>query len=161
MNQEKNKPFAVYILMVLVGFQTISGLAGGLVMVFDPTGNTLRIPGIFLLGSPFEDYLVPGLFLIFFLGIFPAFALLGLLGYNWRWPDMLNLYRHFHWGWTYSLYMAIILILWMDIQVFFIGYWHVIQTFNALMGAITLIVTLLPPVVDYYRLPGKASEDHK
>src|SRR6056297_1677577 len=154
MNGSKNKPYWVYILWVLIGFQTLLGLAGGLVMVFDPTGKTLRIPGIFLLGSPFEDYLIPGLFLLSFLGIFPAFTLLGLLGYNWKGPSLLNLYRNIHWGWTYSLYVAIILIIWMDIQVFFIGYWHVIQTFNALMGVLILIVTLLPPVVNYYRLPG-------
>jgi len=161
MNEKRNTPYAVYILWVLVGFQALSGLAGGLVMVLDPTGKTLRIPGIFLLGSPFEDYLVPGLFLLFFLGILPVIALFGLFGFTWRWPDSLNIYRYIHWGWTYSLYVAIVLIIWMDIQVFFIGYWHIIQTFNALMGVLILITTLLPPVVDYYRLPAKDSGPRK
>ena len=155
MNASRNTPQWVYLLWVLIGFQSISGLAGGLVMIFDPTGETLRMPGIFLMGTPFKDYFLPGLILLLFLGILPAIALLGLLGLRLEWPRVLNLYREIHWGWTYSLYVAIVLILWMDIQVFFIGYWHFIQTFNALMGVLILIITLLPPVVNYYRLYAK------
>lgn len=159
MYKNKKKPLLVYVLWILIGFQSLLGLAGGAIMILDPTGKTLSIPGIFLMGTPFENYLVPGLFLLFFLGLFPALSLMGLMEAKWRWPQVLNLYQHIHWGWTFSLYVAIISILWMDIQVFFIGYWHVIQTFNALMGVLILIVTLLPVVLNYYRISGTEAAD--
>ena len=124
-------------------------------MVADPTGKTMRLPGIFLMGTPFNDYLVPGLVLMLFLGLIPALGFVGLLGIGWRWPERLNLYKQFHWGWTYSLYVAVILILWSDFQVYLIGYWHPFQTFYALLGVIILILTLLPPVVNYFRVDTK------
>jgi len=151
MQETRYSPHIVYILRVLVGFQMVIGLAGGLIMVFDPTGKTLNLPGIFLLGTPFDDYLIPGLFLSLCVGLLPLLALLGLLGARWKWPELLNVYKRFHWGWSYTLYSAIVLILWMDIQVFFIGYWHVAQTVNALMGVLILVITLMPQVADHYR----------
>jgi len=145
------KPHAVYLLWGLIAFQALTGIAGGLIMVMDPSGATLQIPGIFLMGTPFSDYLVPGLFLLLLLGLFPGLGLLGLLGLNWQWPNAINIYKRMHWGGTYTLYSAIVLIIWMDVQVYFIGYWHLVQTFNALLGVIILIITLLPQVVDFYR----------
>jgi hypothetical protein len=151
MSEEHNRPSIVYVLWILVAFQAVSGITGGLFMLVDPTGQSLNIPGIFLMGTPFETFFVPGLLLLVFLGIFPTISLLGLLRIKWRWPQVLNIYSHIHWGWTYTLYAAIVLILWMDIQVYIIGYWHFIQTFNALTGVVILVITLMPQVVNYYR----------
>jgi hypothetical protein len=124
-------------------------------MLLDPSGKTLRMPMIFLMGSPFPDYFIPGLFLLIFLGILPSIAFIGLINNRWKGPNLLNIYNKLHWGWTYSIYTGLILILWMDLQVSFIGYWHSIQTFHALTGVIILIFTLLPPVMNYYWLDKK------
>lgn len=150
-NNSKNRPFGVYILWILLGLQSISGLAGGILMLTDPTGKILRLPAIFLMGTPFDDFLVPGIFLVLFLGFLPLLSLVGLIGLRWRWINVLNIYHYMHWSWTFSLYTAIALILWMDIQVFFIGYWDEIQTYNALTGVLILVFTLLPQVVEHYR----------
>lgn len=155
MSEEQNRPILVVILWVLVAVQAVSGITGGLLMLIDPTGQSLNIPGIFLLGTPFDNFFVPGLLLLIFLGILPTISLLGLLRVNWRWPRIINIYSHIHWGWTYTLYAAIVLILWMDIQVYIIGYWHFIQTFNALTGVVILVITLMPQVVNHYRTAEK------
>ena len=120
-------------------------------MLIDPTGKSLRLPAIFLMGTPFDDYLVPGIFLVLFLGFLPLMSLVGLTGLRGSWIRLLNIYPYMHWGWTFSLYTAIALILWMDIQVFYVGYWDEIQTYNALTGVLILIFTLLPQVVEFYR----------
>jgi len=145
------KIFPVYVLWLLLAFQAISGIAGGLVMLLDPSGKTLSVPLIFLMGSPFSDYFFPGLFLLFFLGLFPLLGLVGLIFDRWSWPNLLNIYQNKRWGWTYSLYTGLILIIWMDLQIGFIGYWHPVQTFHALTGVAIVIITLLPPVKDYYQ----------
>jgi hypothetical protein len=147
-----NRPLLVYILWILIGLQSISGLAGGIIMLIDPTGQSLRLPAIFLMGTPFDDYLVPGIFLVLFLGLLPLLSLVGLMGLRLGRIRLLNIYPYMHWGWTFALYTAIALILWMDIQVFYVGYWDEIQTYNALTGVLILIFTLLPQVVEYYRL---------
>ena len=144
-------PKLVYILWLIMAFLAITGLSGGIVMLLDPSGASLRLPRIFLMGSPFPDYLVPGIVLFVFLGVLPALSLLGLLNIGWRWPEKLNIYNNKKWGWTFALYVSIVLILWMDFQVWIIGYWHFLQTFYALLGAATLIIALLPPVIRYYR----------
>ena len=151
----KNRPFLVYILWILIGLQSLSGLVGGIIMLMDPTGKSLRLPAIFLMGTPFDDYLVPGIFLVLFLGLLPLLSLVGLMGLRWGWIRLLNIYPYMHWGWSFSLYTAIALILWMDIQVFYVGYWDEIQTYNALTGVLILIFTLLPQVVEYYRLENR------
>lgn len=125
-------------------------------MLLDPTGRSLRLPAIFLMGTPFDDFLVPGVFLVLFLGFLPLLSLLGLMGLRWQWISVLNIYPYMHWGWTLSLYTAIALILWMDIQVFYIGYWDEIQTYNALTGVLILIFTLLPRVVEHYRQENRS-----
>ena len=155
---KKKVPVVVYILWILIAFQTVSGLTGGLLMLIDPSGQSLRMPMIFLMGSPFRDYFVPGLFLLVFLGIMPLLSLIGLMSDTWRWPNVLNIYNNRQWGWTFSLYVGLILILWMDFQVSFIGYWHSIQTFHALNGVIILVFTLLPQVMEYYRTEEKRGQ---
>ncbi|MBS3769472.1 MAG: hypothetical protein V5A47_02515 [Bacteroidales bacterium] len=149
---KKEIPLFVYILWLLIAIQTLQGLAGGLLMLFDPTGKSLRMPLLFLMGSPFPDYFVPGLFLLVFLGILPLLALIGLMTNSWKWPNIINIYKDRHWGWTFSLYVGLILVLWMDLQISFIGYWHKVQTLHAINGVVILIFTLLPPVMEYYRV---------
>jgi len=155
---KKKVPVVVYILWILIAFQTVSGLTGGLLMLIDPSGQSLRMPMIFLMGSPFRDYFVPGLFLLVFLGIMPLLSLIGLMSDTWRWPNVINIYNNRQWGWTFSLYVGLFLILWMDFQVSFIGYWHSIQTFHALNGVIILVFTLLPQVMEYYRTEEKGGQ---
>ena len=71
MTNSKSRPVNVYILMGSIVFQGLSGLLGGIRLVLDPTGESIQIPLSWLAGSPFDDYLIPGLILFFVLGIFP------------------------------------------------------------------------------------------
>ncbi|MFP4620068.1 MAG: hypothetical protein ACLFM7_02060 [Bacteroidales bacterium] len=148
----KKPPLVVYVLWLLIGFQALQGLGGGLLMLLDPSGNSLRMPLIFLMGSPFPNYFVPGLILTVLLGVLPFICLIGLMTDKWHGPNILNIYKDRWWGWTFSLYVGFVLILWMDMQINFIGHWHSIQTFHSLTGVLILIFTLLPPVMKYYRM---------
>ena len=48
-------------LLFLLLFQGVSGMAGGVGLVADASGSTLGIPLEWLKGSPFPDYLIPGM----------------------------------------------------------------------------------------------------
>jgi hypothetical protein len=66
--------------LVLLG---LGALAGGIALVVRPDGSVMHMPVSMLAGSPFADYLVPGLILggLFGIGSF-AVAALGL--FRWR-----------------------------------------------------------------------------
>ena len=79
MNRVKSRPIALYLLAGLMLFQALSGLFGGGALILDPTGHSLQIPLSLLEGSPFSNYLLPGIILFVVLGIFPSILFYGLI----------------------------------------------------------------------------------
>lgn len=145
------RPPAVYILWVLVLFQAVSGLFGGVALLASPTGALLQMPLSMLDGTPFSNYVVPGLILLLLLGVLPSVLVYALLARPmWLRADILNIYREVHWSWTYALYTGIMLVIWMDVQIFLVGYGHFIQTLYGLIGIALVIAALVPSVRKYY-----------
>ncbi len=66
-------------LAFLLFFQVISAFYGGILLVISPGGEKLQMPLTFLEGSPFRNYLLPGLILLVLLGVFPALAFAGFV----------------------------------------------------------------------------------
>jgi len=48
---------------VLQAFIGLGAIGGGLMFIIDPSGNAMELPVDMLQGSPFPDFLIPGLFL--------------------------------------------------------------------------------------------------
>ena len=71
MTETKPKPKTIFILLILLAFQALSGLFGGAALVLDPSGSSIRLPLSLLEGSPFGNFLIPGIILFLVLGIFP------------------------------------------------------------------------------------------
>ena len=145
------KPYLIYLLIFLVFFQALSGLGGGIALVFSPSGKTIEMPLSMIENTPFANFLIPGLFLLLILGLFPT-----LLGYamikepNWNWANKLNVYKKYHFLWAYSTYLGLILIFWINIQIFMIGGGHILQFIYGILGVLIVIVTLSPQVMNYY-----------
>lgn len=80
------RPAALWILLVLLLIQGLGGIAGGLSLTLKPDGSVMGMPTSILDGSPFSDFLVPGLILLLVLGVLPLVAVVGLwLGARWAW----------------------------------------------------------------------------
>jgi hypothetical protein len=147
----KRKPFWAWVLIILLIFQSISALFGGIALIVEPSGSLLKMPVVSLENSPFSSFLLPGIVLTVLLGIFPAFTAYCLIfrpakkGFNF-----LNLYADRHCGWAYSLYIGLMLMIWITVQVAIVGYGHIIQTVYASIGIILTILTLIPSVMRYY-----------
>ena len=54
------------VLLLLLGG---SGIYGGIMFILDPSGETLGIPVVLLVGSPFSNYMIPGLLLFVVIGM--------------------------------------------------------------------------------------------
>jgi len=63
----------------LLAVSSIAALYGGLQMIIDPTGNSLRLPFYLLNGSVFSDYSMPGWVILLMVGVFSAVVILCIL----------------------------------------------------------------------------------
>jgi hypothetical protein len=145
--------FFRYLLIFQMFFLSVGALFGGYMLINDPSGNSLQFPEGSLTNSPFSDFTIPGVVLFMSLGIFPLFLIYPLIFRpEWRWTNLLNIYKNRYWAWTYSLYVGIIMVLWIDIQIYVIGGGATIQLFYALFGICTVITALMPSNLDLYSI---------
>jgi hypothetical protein len=127
------RTWSLYALMGVLVFQGLSGLGGGLGLVMDPTGATIGLPLESLKGSPFPDFLVPGLVLLTLLGVGPLLVALGLLrGRTWAWPA--------------SLGVGAMLLVWLAVQILVVGYQPEppLQLIYGMVGMVILALASFP-----------------
>lgn len=129
------RPAAVRTLLVLLLFQGLSGIAGGVALVARPSGGVLKMPVSTLRGSPFHDFLIPGLILLLALGISPLVTLAGL----WAWHA---------WAWYLSFAMGCGLVIFEIVEVAVVGF-SLLQVVYGAVGVAIAAVTLLPTVRRY------------
>jgi uncharacterized membrane protein len=68
--ENTNVKMKVYIgLGILQAFIGLGALGGGFMLVRDPSGSALELPMSLLEGSPFPDFLIPGIFLLVVNGV--------------------------------------------------------------------------------------------
>ena len=145
------KSFFRYLFIFLMFFLSVGALFGGFMLLSDSSGGALKMPLNVLSNSPFPDFLIPGLILFIFIGVFPLLLVYALIVRpQWNWANSLNIYKGRYWAWTYSLYVGIILVIWIDMQILLLGYGAFIQTFYALLGITVIIVALIPSNIRYY-----------
>jgi hypothetical protein len=151
--------FFRYLLIFLVFFLSAGALFGGYMLLTNPTGGALNMSLSALSNSPFPDFVIPGLILIIFLGLIPLALVYALIARPaWHWANFMNIYKTQHWSWTYTLYVSIILVIWIDVQIWFLGYGAFIQTLYALLGIVMIIITLIPSNMHYYAEKGNESK---
>lgn len=149
-----HRPLTLYLLSALHFLLGIGGLYGGFMFLSDPTGANFGMDTSPLAGSPFSDYLLPGLLLFFVMGILPLFLSIALLRRrDWLLGEFLNLFPDRRWEWAWSLYLSIGLIIWMDVQLILIGYGRPIQAIYVFFGLLLLVTTLWPAVQRYLGRP--------
>lgn len=122
---------AAYLLLAALIFQGLSGLAGGFGLIADPTGASIGLPIEWLEGSPFGDYLIPGVILFVVLGIFPLLA----AGALWQQHARARLA---------AFLVGAGLTIWIGVEILIIGY-HAsppLQLIYGLLGIMILVLTM-------------------
>lgn len=138
---ENKRPVQVVALFLLVLFQGISGIFGGIGLTADPSGESLKIPIEWLKGSPFINYTIPGIVLLFLLGIVPVIIAIGL-------------WKKIAWSRKVSVYLGIALLIWIIVEIAVIGYRHEppLQLIYGIVGVLILVFSLSSKVKEYYKL---------
>lgn len=140
-------------MIFLVFFQMISAIPAGWALISDPSGRKLGFPLEMLEHSPFTNFLIPGLFLLVVLGIFPIIVFYGLITKNeLRWTQKMNLYKNYHWSWAFSYYLGLLLILWINMELMFIKEFSMLQVAYSILGVLIVILTHLPSTKKDYKI---------
>jgi hypothetical protein len=138
------RPATAWVLLVLLIVQALGGLAGGLSLTLAPDGSIMKMSTSALDGSPFHDYLIPGLILMLVLGLLPLAAAVGL-------------WLRRRWSWYAAFVVGCALIIWILVEITIIPYSWLQPLFGA-VGLLIFIFALLRPVRRFYGigLPGDA-----
>lgn len=133
------RPVAVKLLVALLLLLAVNALYGGGALVADPSGGLLGMPVSLLAGSPFRDYLVPGLMLLALLGAFPLVVAWGL----WFRPAWARLGRfEVDGAWPAAHIVGVSLIVWILVQMTILRFF--LQPVLLVLGIAIIGVGLLP-----------------
>jgi hypothetical protein len=125
------KTFTFSLLIILIIFQGLSGIAGGVGLIYDPTGEAINIPQSWLEGTMFGDYLIPGIILLVVLGIFPLIVSYGLV-------------RKKEWGAQAAIFIGAALIIWIAVEIIVVGYKSdpPLQMIYGILGVLILLFSV-------------------
>ena len=133
------RPGTVWALMVFLCIQALGAIGGGAGLVQDPVEN-IGMPLSMLEGSPFSDFLVPGLILLIVVGLPPLAAVYGLAGRR-------------RWGWWLAIVAGVGLLIWIITEVALLGYLPGtgigLQIGMGLLGVLILVMALVRPTRRY------------
>lgn len=138
-------PTAVRVLIALQALLGIGAVISGAMLFLAPDGHLLQMPLSNL--GPFSSFLIPGLLLFTFLGIYPLAVAYGLWKRpKWRWPEAINPFKGIHWSWAASLAAGVIVLIWIIVEVILlqaVAFLHVL----CFVWAIALVALTLAPKV--------------
>lgn len=133
------RPGIVTALIALTAFQALGAIGGGIGLIQDPVNN-IGIPLSTLQGSPFKDYLIPGIILLVLVGLLPLLPLYGLI-------------RHRRWAWWLELAAGGALIIWIITEITLLGYLPgmgvALQAIMGVVGVAVVTLALLAPTRRY------------
>ncbi|HEX2864529.1 MAG TPA: hypothetical protein VHN99_08160 [Deinococcales bacterium] len=141
-------PPALHALAACQAVLAPGAIAGGAALAWRPDGSVMGLPVSLLAGTPFPDFLAPGLILGLAIGLGSAVAAAGLWTRpEWRWLRPLQDATQVHWAWTLAFLEGVALLVWLAVQLFvasvpFTGF-HV---FYGLLGLVILALCFAPGV---------------
>jgi uncharacterized membrane protein len=128
--ENANVKMKVYIVLgALQAFIGLGALGGGFMLVSDPSGSALGLPMSLLEGSPFLDFLIPGMFLLAVNGI-GSMVGAGLSFTRRRYTQEI------------AIVLGAILVAWILIQVVIISSFHWLHVLYFILGVVELGIGL-------------------
>jgi len=153
----RRRPIAVIVLIVSQAILAFLGFFSGFQFIRDPTGGTHDMDTSILEGTPVGDFFLVGLLFVTAYGILPILAIYGLWKLpRWRWTDVINKWTGQNWAWTAATATGVVLIIWIAVEVLYIGspegFPRFLQVMMTIMGFVILMLAMLPRVKEYAKL---------
>ena len=139
---------------ILIGFLVFLGIGaigGGGVFIISPSGKLMGMPLSMLNKSPFDSFLIPGIILFSVLGIAPTLLARSLYRKTAsKLMERFNFFKDMHWTWTFSIYVAFALIIWLQIEMQMLSAVSWLHTFYMFLAVLIIFIALLPQVRNLY-----------
>jgi len=143
------RPLTLWPLVFCLLFLAFGGLYGGIAMLTDPTGGSLSLSEALPL-LPVPNYILPGIFLLVVMGIFPLLLAVALIvRHNWPSIDSLFQWSKHYWAWTLTLVLVAITAIWLAYEGWLIGFFPITNV-TAVVGLLILLFALTPGVRKFY-----------
>lgn len=157
------RPYSVIALVLLEAILAFFGFASGSQFILDPSGGTHKMDTSILEGTPVGDFLLVGVFFVTCYGILQVLTIYGLWRLpRWRWTDPINKWTGQNLAWTAAAATGVILIVWIIVEVYYIGspdgFPRFLQVTFALLGIVILTLALMPRTMAYARLVDSSSD---
>jgi hypothetical protein len=138
-------------LVALLAFLGLGAIFGGGVLIISPTGALIGMPLSMLAGSPFHTFLIPGIVLFLVLGVFPFVLIYSLRReVESSFAEYLNVFKDMQWAWSFSVYQAFALIVWIQLEMVFLHAVHWLHTFYMFYAVGMIAVALMPQIRSAY-----------
>lgn len=140
------------ILIFLLGFLGLGALGGGGVLILSPSGEMMGMPVKIIQSSPFSNFLIPGIILFVVFGLTPILLIYALIQKpKWRFPEFFNFFNDMHWAWTYTIYIAFALIIWIQTEMMYLKAIHWSHCLYMAIALVILFITMLPQIRLLYK----------
>ena len=144
--------FSRNILLILLAVLGSGAIFGGGVLIISPSGKLFGMPLSMLDNSPFNNFLIPGIILFTMLGLVPIGVTIALIKKPaCKFAELFNFYKDMYWGWTYCIYIAFALIIWIQAEMTFLHTVHWSHSLYMFLGVAIIFVSLLPKVRILYK----------
>ncbi len=115
-------------LFILLSFISITAILSGLMMIGYPDGSALSLSAGLLEGTPFKNYIVPGILLVIFVGIINLLAVF----YNMKRDPK---------RYTWALAGGIMICGWIITQMILIHSFHWLHIVYMAMGIVVILIS--------------------
>lgn len=122
-------------LFILLSFISVTAILSGLMMISYPDGSALNLSPGLLEGTPFKNYMVPGILLVIFVGIINLLAVF----YNMKRDPK---------RYTWALTGGIMICVWIITQMILIRSFQWLHIVYLAMGVVVILIS--------FQLKGKA-----
>ena len=147
--QPKTIPNIFLILLTLPG---IGAIFGGGILIISPSGQFFGMPLSMLENSPFGNFLMPGIILFSVLGVMPCCIVWALIKRpEYKIIESFNFYPDMYWAWTYSIYVSFALIIWIQMEMYYIQSVHWSHMLYMCWAIAIIFTALLPDVRKFYK----------
>ncbi len=139
--------------LFLLAFLGLSAVGGGGALIISPSGKLLGgLPLSLLQNSPFHNFLIPGIILFVVLGLFPTVLIFALVKKSASpFAEYFNFFKDMHWAWSFSIYAAFALIIWLQTEMYFLQAVGWLHNFYMLFSILLIFVALLATVRNFYK----------
>ncbi len=147
---------STWLLVVVLIILAVGGASGAAMFFYSPDGSRIGMTET-LQELPVGSLVLPGLFLLVVMCLFPALLACGMVSRRSRpWVQRLLGWRGLHWAWWGSVLEGVILVLWLVAQAAFIGFSAPAQYFTAVLTLLILGLAFLPSTRRTFRMgcPG-------